>query len=275
MSVGRSKITPYKQHCFKTILKENIYKCNCVFKKHEGKEWLPKNPKYYIYDFTSGDMKTKDTSSYIILQTLLDDLERINFKAKFYEKSIRKPPTYKSLKENIHNFIKFIEDKNERNYFLHNIKIHPINFQNDKTLFSKSEGKLGLAYFDSNGIGDFSDWKALSKFSESHKMTDILLNISITQLKRCFWSPAASHNLTLFQLLSTINKNHWWVRTIPKKNNHWKFVMLFATNMSTYLLNKEDFFEANLTDIYNVDRYPGNGLINGCDEFITSKNNKK
>jgi hypothetical protein len=257
MTVGRSNITPYKQSCYKHILKENIFKSNCVWDKHD---FDATDRIYHLFDLTAGDANPKiKNSPFIGLETLYDS-DGLNFKYYLTEKT---KSDFVSLNNNVADWIEAIKIEDERLYFNENVHRLYGTFQKQlPQLLERMKWKFGMLYFDSNGCGGINDWDFITRTSWKWNTLEILINIQLNALKRCYKSTHPAHepfNKLPSELLSEIDKRIWWVREFVS-NDTLRWVMFFGTNMEKYNLNRIDFHR--VTDLNN------SYIINDFDNFV-------
>jgi len=242
MSVGRSKITPFKQQDLQLLFKDLLYKTECVFNKHSKKDWLDKT--FHLFDVTAGDAIDNLTSPIIFLDKLLLH-EGLDFEATFIEKDKK---SFSLLKKNLKKYISRIVFLDDKDYFRINVSLKYDKSENIlPSLLSKSSAKYGLLYCDMNGYTQ-SLWNSIIEVTKKQKYLDVLINFSSVTLLRNMGVKKVKgfkkYNKNLSQLIDQIclYKNSVYIRDVikeePSTANKWKFIMLFCTNFDNYNLNK-------------------------------------
>lgn len=259
MVVGRSGVTPYKQKCFQHITRENLQKTKCVWNKHDFQ-----NEKriYYLFDLTAGNADPAEKNSPNVLLNELYAQDGLNFRLHLIEKCKK---DFTLLKTNVLNWIHRIADPAEREYFENYVHFHYGAFQDNlRELKSVNKWRFGIAYFDSNGCGGPEEWNFLSKVSRNWPQLELLINMDINALKRCYTSPHphhAGHKVSIKDLLKSWNKKLWYVRAEKIDTKYWR--MFFGTNMTNYHLTHLDFIR-----IDDIDNSP---TLDDMDNFIHNK----
>jgi hypothetical protein len=103
--------------------------------------------------------------------------------------------------------------------------------------------RYGLLYFDPYGF-ILEDYKALISFIQNNPRMDIILNINATQIKRnrtayekggreCF---KKYKEVTLFSIISQLNKKYIWIRdnSLLQIHSKYQWLLLFGTNTEQY-----------------------------------------
>jgi len=263
MTVGRSKITPYKQLDLRDLFFDQMRSVGAVFKKYEGKDWLEKA--YYLFDITAGDMGLdKKTSPRIFLSKLLEN-EGFNFKVFLIEKN---KTTFSELKKNVMNFIKEIPLIDERRYFRENVNC--ILGNNNKVLVrpeylnGKHKWKYGLVYFDPNGFS-YETWDLLSDFLGRWKALDVIMNLSAAANKRCINNPKTlmHQGKRISHFIDMIPKSKKFIRDCYSGDQH-QFFMLFCTNWADYRICRN-------YDFIDLDTYEGQQILERLDQTKEEK----
>lgn len=258
MTVGKSEITPYKQACLRELVKDHVHKYIKIFVKHD---WI-KSP-YWLIDLTAGDMDLAEETSPRIFLDIVRSYEilgnGIPINIHFFEQDSH---TFHKLRINVDTWLERLSYK-ERKRIKPNIHLHHTNFINIANWVEmEHKWNYGFLYFDPNGIGGRRELEYLARFSRKWNAIDILMNISLTILKRCYKSGHPNHryfNKDLQGLIKSFDKRYWWLRPPPEElNRKFMWIMLFGTNMQNYFIKRiEDFYGFNtflgiqLLEFYN------------------------
>lgn len=258
MPVGKSHVSDYKQDCVYDIVLDNIRKWNNFYDRN--KDWISDH-NYNLIDFTAGNMDLSErTSPRIFLESIKH--YNIPFKVAFFEKDKQ---TFNELKTNFKRWIDTYCPPYRKGEFEENVTIVNNKMQVLRSQLKPNKHKMGLAYFDPNGIGGEKELEFLTLYSYSRPKIDLLLNLSAYTMRRCIsWGSENGEreylNKTLTEHINSIGRDYWFIRAPRGNDDGWKWIMLVATNNPDYISPRYDF--------YNINSLEGKYLLEKYEDYV-------
>lgn len=252
MTVGKSKVTPYKQNCVRSIVESNIE----YYKQITTKYKFLSHINYIILDLTAGDMNPEEeTSPQIFLEKIKEHCPK-NFKFHLFEKDKK---THQKLRSNINNWIDSIDNEHLYHKINKNTEVHYCDITSCKTKLS-NKNDHGIAYFDPNGAGGEKELEFIHYFSKNNPKIDLLINMSVWMVKRIRGRKASKGNkysgILLSDFLRTMNKRYWWIRMPRNDGDTWQWIMLYGTNSHDFDIPRYDFhLTSSLIGSFLVEEY--------------------